>query len=349
MTPVDSKRMSDANLSDRKLEHIRIVLEEDVEPAPSPFQRYRLPYRALPELDLNEVSPATTLLGRRLSMPLLISSMTGGPEATARINEHLARAAQAEGAALALGSMRVCLREPATLASFRVRRFCPDIPLFANVGLIQLNNGVAIDDLAHLVDEIDADGIFLHLNALQEAIQPEGQTNFRGLVARLASVVAHLRVPVLAKEVGSGIDFQSAQLLVQAGVRMIDVAGTGGTSWSQVEGYRRDDRLGHLFRDVGVPTDRALIQARTLPGVALIAGGGVRSGLDMAKALILGATLAGAAKPFLRPALDSHEAVAEVIRGWRHELKVAMFACGAANLQALRSLSFEAPDQGGAQ
>ncbi len=340
--------MSDANLSDRKLEHIRIVLEEDVEPVPSPFQRYRLPYRALPELDLNEVSSATTLLGRRLSLPLLISSMTGGPEATARINEHLARAAQAEGAALALGSMRVCLRDPTTLASFRMRRFCPDVPLFANVGLIQLNNGVTVEDLTHLVEEIDADGIFLHLNALQEAIQPEGQTNFRGLVARLASVVARLPVPVLAKEVGSGIDFHSAQLLVQAGVRMIDVAGTGGTSWSQVEGYRRDDRLGHLFGDVGVPTDRALLQARNLSGVTLIAGGGVRSGLDMAKALIMGASLAGAAKPFLRPALTSTEAVAEVIRGWRHELRVAMFACGAADLQALRSVILEAPVSGGA-
>ncbi len=333
--------MSDANLSDRKLEHIRIVLEEDVEPAPSPFQRYRLPYRALPELDLSAIATGTQWFGRQLSFPLLISSMTGGPEATARINEHLARAAQAEGAALALGSMRVCLRQPETLASFRVRRYCPDVPLFANVGLIQLNHGVALEDLQHLVDEIEADGLFLHLNALQEAIQPEGQTNFSGLLAKLADVVARLRVPVLAKEVGSGIDAESARLLVQAGVRILDVAGTGGTSWSLVEGYRREDRLGHLFRDVGVPTDRALIQARHLPGVTLIAGGGVRSGLDMAKALVLGATLAGAAKPFLRPALDSPEAVAQVIREWRHELKVAMFACGAADLQALHGLMLD--------
>lgn len=327
--------MSDSQISDRKLEHIRIVLEEEVEPLPSPFARYRLPYRALPNLNLDEVDASTEFLGSRLSMPLIISSMTGGPEAAAHINKNLATAAEEMGVALALGSMRICLQDAQSGSSFKVRHLCPNVPLLANIGLVQLNYGVGVDQIKYLIDLVEADGLYLHLNALQEAVQPEGDTAFKGLVDKLTKIIPQLPVPVLAKEVGAGIDTHSAKVLLEAGVQWIDVAGTGGTSWAQVEGHRRQDRLGHVFRALGIPTDEALVHTRDIDGIRLIASGGIRNGLELATAITLGAKIGASAKPFLAPALDSADDVCAEIRQWKREFEVAMFATGSANLEEL--------------
>ncbi len=325
-------------IDQRKSDHIRIIMEKPVEPLPSPFARYRLPYRALPELDLAEIETETTFLGKSLAFPFLISSMTGGPDKTRLINRRLAQAAERAGVALALGSMRFALEEPESWASFEVRELCPSVPLLANIGLVQLNYGVGADELNLLVDRIRADGLFLHVNPLQEAVQPEGDTNFKDLIPKLAEMVRRVEVPILVKEVGTGIDLETARALAGIGIRWLDVAGSGGTSWAWVEGYRRPDRLGHLFKEVGIPTDIALQQAATIEDLNLIGGGGIRSGMDMAKALMMGAHLASAAKPLLEPALQGVDSLSAVLASFRRELVTAMFCVGARTLGQLREI-----------
>lgn len=326
------------HLHQRKLEHLDIVLERDVEPERSSFDRYRLPYRALPEVDFAAIDPSCSFFERQLSFPFLISSMTGGPEKAGLINRNLAIAAQEVGVALGLGSMRVLLTDPDAVSSFKVRHLCPDIPIFANLGLVQLNYGCGLDEVKRLVDMVEADGIFLHVNPLQEAIQPEGDTNFKGLLRRLEAIVPKLEVPIVVKEVGAGMDKASARRLLDIGIRWIDASGTGGTSWAAVEGFRREDRLGALFKDVGLPTSELLRSLSDFDGLHLIGSGGVRSGVDVAKALILGAEMVGAAKPFLPCALKSEAACVATLQQWLHEFKVAMFCCGVTCVEDLHLL-----------
>lgn len=326
------------NLHQRKLEHLDIVLKREVEPVVSSFDSYRLPYRALPEVDFSQIDASCTFFDKQLAFPFLISSMTGGPLKAGHINRNLAIAAQEVGVALGLGSMRVLLESPDSVESFNVRHLCPDVPIFANLGLVQLNYGCGLDEVQRLVDMVEADGIFLHVNPLQEVIQPEGDTNFKGLLRRLEAIVPKLSVPIVVKEVGAGMDKGSAQKLMDVGIRWIDASGTGGTSWAAVEGFRRDDRLGSLFQDVGLPTSELLRSLRDFDDLHLIGSGGVRSGVDVAKALILGAEMVGAAKPFLASALDSAEACVALLREWLHEFKVAMFCCGVTCVEDLHLL-----------
>ena len=328
-------------MQQRKLEHIHIVTKEQVEPHPSSFDGYRIPYRALPELDLNEIDTSCHFLGKRLSFPFLVSSMTGGPERAAVINKNLAEACEQVGAALGLGSMRVLLRDPGAASSFKVRHLCPSVPLLANLGLVQLNYGVGADEVNLLIDTVEADGIFLHVNPLQEAVQPEGDTDFSGLLGKLERLIPKIPVPVIVKEVGSGIDPVTAQRLADIGVEWVDVAGAGGTSWTRVEGYRRQDRLGQVMKEICISSDQALIGARDIPGLRLIGSGGVRTGLDVAKAIALGADLVGTAKPFLEPAIDGVEPCLALLRLFKKELAVAMFAAGAPNLSALKKIALQ--------
>ena len=328
-------------LNRRKLEHLQIVRNQPVEPVPSPFDAYRLPYKALPEIDMAEIETGVQFLGRQLSIPLLISSMTGGPEKAGVINRNLAIAAEEVGVAMGLGSMRTVLKHPETLASFQVRKFCPSVPLFANMGLVQLNYGYGASEINSLIDAVEADGIFLHVNPLQEAIQPEGDTNFKDLLPKLERLIPKIKAPIIIKEVGSGIDPNTAQRLADIGVQWVDVAGMGGTSWAWVEGYRREDRLGALFRDVGLTTDQALLGASTIKGLQLIGSGGIRSGLDMAKALMLGANIAGSAKPFLEPALESAEACVASLAQFELEFRTAMFCVGARNVAQLKEMDLQ--------
>lgn len=327
----------------RKADHLRISLEEDVRfpRLNTGLERYRFVHRALPELDLAAIDLCTRLLGKSLQLPLLISSMTGGtPEAEA-INRHLAQAAQARGVAIGLGSQRAALESPALARTFQVRDVAPDILLLANLGAVQLNYGYTVEHCRRAVEMVAADALILHLNPLQEALQAEGNQDWAGLLCKIETVCRALDVPVVVKEVGWGICEEVARQLAEAGVTAIDVAGAGGTSWSEVERHREGNaarrHLAAAFSDWGIPTAEALLAARRgAAHLPLIASGGIRSGIDVAKTLALGATAAGIATPFLKAAAISAEAVVEMIDQIGAELQVAMFCAGAGNVAALR-------------
>lgn len=330
-------------IEDRKTDHIRLSLHEDVQ-APnlrSGFDAYAFVHQALPEIDLASIELDTDFLGRKLRAPVLISSMTGGTELGRTINRNLAIAAQRHGLAMGLGSQRIVIEHPASQETFEVRDVAPDVFLVGNVGAVQLNYGFDLETCQRLVDLTRADALYLHLNPLQEAVQPEGNTDFRGLLDRIAAVARGLSVPVLVKEVGNGIAPDTARRLFAAGVAAIDVAGAGGTSWARIEGKRTPGltaTLGETFADWGLPTAEALRLARAeLPDHPLVASGGIRDGLEVAKALALGADLVGLAMPFLEAATRSPEAVEEVITRLLAELRVAMFCLGARTIAELRA------------
>jgi isopentenyl-diphosphate delta-isomerase len=332
----------------RKVDHIRIVLGEDVaaKGVATGFAAYRLPHSAIPELDFAEVDTRTTFLGKSIGAPLLISSMTGGAAVAEKINLALAEAAEHLGLPMGVGSQRAAVADPRLAATYQVRRVAPRIPLLANLGAVQLNYGFGVEQCRRAVDMIEADALILHLNPLQETVQPEGNTNFKGLLGKIEQVCRALEVPVVAKEVGNGIGGQDARRLFDAGVRVIDVAGAGGTSWSEVERFRQQGdqgrRVAGAFADWGIPTTECVRQVRAaIPEATVIASGGVRSGVDVAKAIALGADLAGTAKPALVSAIDERgaEAVVEGLQAFTRELRVAMFCAGCATLADLRALS----------
>lgn len=328
----------------RKIDHIRIVLGEDVaaKGVHTGFGAYRLPHTALPELDLADVDTRTRFLGKTISAPLLISSMTGGASVAERINLALAEAAEHLGLPMGVGSQRAAVVDTRLAATYQVRRVAPRIPLLANLGAVQLNYGFGVDQCRRAVEMIEADALILHLNPLQEAVQPEGNTNFKGLLARIEQVCRALEVPVVVKEVGNGIGGHDARRLYECGVRVIDVAGAGGTSWSEVERFRQPDELGRrvagAFANWGIPTSECIREVRAaLPDVTIIGSGGVRSGVDVAKAIALGADLAATARPALSSAIDERgaEAVVEGLTAFIRELRVAMFCAGCASLADL--------------
>lgn len=330
-------------LEQRKAEHLRINLERDVRfpRLTSGLERYRFVHCALPDLALTGVDLSTAFLGKPLRLPLLISSMTGGTAEAGRINRHLAAGAQAAGIALGLGSLRAAIEEPDLADTFRVRRWAPDILLLSNLGAVQLNAGLTPDDCRRAVDMVEADGLILHLNPLQEALQADGNTDWRGLLAKIETVCRRLSVPVVVKEVGWGLSAGIARRLAEAGAAAVDVAGAGGTSWSQVEMHRADGerrrRVCAEFADWGIPTADALLQVRAaLPALPLIASGGLRSGMDLAKVLALGADMAGMAGPFLAAADISAEAVADLAGELADVLRTAMFCLGIGDLRALK-------------
>jgi len=329
-------------ISTRKSDHIRINLEEDVRSGlSSGLEHYRFIHQAAPELNLEEIDLNLKLFGRALRAPILISSMTGGTPEAAAINCILATAAQETGIAMGLGSQRAAIEHPELASTFQVRQVASDVLLFANLGAIQLNYGYSVEHCQRAVEMIAADGLILHFNALQEAVQPEGDTRFTGLLRKIETVCRALPVPVIAKEVGWGFSEQAARQLAEAGVSAIDVAGAGGTSWSQVEMHRANDeyqaRLAAAFIDWGIPTAEAIQNVRrATPQLTVFASGGLRDGIDIAKCIALGATLGGMASPFLKAAAQSQEAIIQTIRLLQRQIQVCMFATGAANLGQLR-------------
>ena len=326
----------------RKKEHLELCLDTKtiLGPPGSGLASYTFVHNALPDLDIDEIDIETTFLGKRLKAPLLISSMTGGFSLARKVNRNLAAAAQELGLAMGVGSQRVAIEEPSAADSFQVREIAPDILLLANLGAVQLNYGYGLDQCRRAVEMIDADAFIFHLNVLQEAVQPEGNRNFSGLTAKIAAICRELEVPVVAKEVGSGISAEVAVRLARAGVKAIDVAGKGGTSWYAVEASRAakaGQPVDVSFADWGIPTDQSLIAIReVLPQMTLVASGGIRSGLDMAKAIALGADMAALGQPLLAPALESAEKVVKALRSIIYEIKVAMLCVGARDLGALR-------------
>jgi isopentenyl-diphosphate delta-isomerase len=328
----------------RKTDHLRINLEQDVTSGiTTGLERVGLIHQALPEFSLKQVNSQLSLFGRILSVPLIISSMTGGTQVAGVINRTLAEAAQTCQVAMGLGSFRAALDHPEVSASFKVRKMAPDILLFANLGAIQLNYGIDQQTCLRVVQECDADALILHLNPLQEALQLEGETDFSGLLKKIEGICRVLPVPVVVKEVGWGISVETARLLAGAGVSAIDVAGAGGTSWSQVEMHRLEDpylaQVAAAFHRWGIPTTESIrIIRKEFPRMILFASGGLRSGVDIAKCIALGATAGGMAGPFLKAASDSLESVTHTIDTIKQQFRVAMFACGAKDLKALSAV-----------
>ena len=339
--------MTNPQTGARKDEHIRINLEEDVsfDQVTTGLERYRFTHQALPECDLADVDTTTRFLDHLLAFPMLIASMTGGTQRTGDINRMLAEVAQAVGIGMGLGSMRAALEDPQVLATFQVRRYAPDILLLANLGAVQLNYGCGPDACRRLVDLVEADGLFLHLNPLQEALQPEGDTRFTGIVRRIEAVCRALEVPVIVKEVGWGLSAKAARMLIEAGVAALDVAGAGGTSWSQVEMHRGQNtvqrEVAAAFRNWGIPTAQAIQDVRRVaPEIPLIASGGLRTGVDIAKALALGTDVATMAAVLLQ-AVNSPQALYERIEIIRRQLTIAMFATGAPTIVQLKQTNLE--------
>ena len=333
----------DTQITSRKEDHLRVNLEEDVVSGlANGLEAYRLIHQALPELALDEVELGQSLFGVQQRVPVLVSSMTGGTERAGRINRHLALAAEQVGLAMGVGSQRAAIENPELASSFRVRKFAPGILLFANLGAVQLNAGYGVDECRRAVEMIDANALVLHLNPLQEALQPEGQTDFRRLVEKIAALRVKLGVPIIVKEVGWGISVEAARLLYDAGVDALDVAGAGGTSWSQVEMHRQSDpywaQTAAAFRDWGIPTAESLRAVKPVfHDRPVFASGGLHTGVEIAKCLALGASLGGMAGTFLRAADESLEATVRTMQMIVEQVRIAMFACGARNLAELNA------------
>jgi isopentenyl-diphosphate delta-isomerase len=323
----------DAPISKRKADHISININQDVQSGLSAgFENYHFRHEAVPELSLSQVDTSTSFLGKNLSAPILISSMTGGVAHARGLNEALARAAEELHLAMGVGSQRAALVHPETRDSFKIRRWAPTALLFANLGAVQFNYGFGLAECQAAVEMIEADALILHFNSLMEAVQPEGDTDFSNLLPKIEQICSNLGVPVIAKEVGWGIDARTAKRLVDVGVSVIDVAGAGDTSWSEVEAYRLNgvpQTIARSFKDWGIPTTLCLedLSAADL-NVPFIASGGLENGIDLAKSLALGASLGGFARKLLGPANESYEALLGTLTAIKSELQLCMFACG---------------------
>ncbi|MDN4071488.1 type 2 isopentenyl-diphosphate Delta-isomerase [Fictibacillus terranigra] len=332
------------NTEKRKNEHIEIALNKDVtgNNITTGFENYRFKHNALPEINFTDIDLSSVFLGKPIKAPFLISSMTGGTMQAYEINKALALAAEAHGWAIGLGSMRAAIENEGTAYSFRIRKYAPSAPIIANLGAVQLNYGYGIKECRRAVEIAEADGLVLHLNGLQEIFQPEGDVNFSNLLKKIEDAAKNMPVPLGVKEVGMGIDRETAQKLIDAGVQFIDVAGAGGTSWIQVEKYRSKDRMreraAEAFQDWGYSTAEALLDVRNYSAdVPLIASGGLNNGVDAAKALSLGANLAGFGRTLLREAVDDEQAIHLRLNQIEFELRTAMFGIGAVSLAELAS------------
>lgn len=328
--------------SKRKIEHLRLCAKSNVEArtVSAGFEDVSLVHRALPELDIDELDLSVEFLGKRLNAPFLIASITGGHPDTIPVNAALAAAAEELGVGMGVGSQRAAIDDPAQEESFRVvRDKAPHAFVYGNVGAAQLRE-YGVEGVEKLIEMIDADAVAIHLNFLQEAVQPEGDRNASGCLEMIAEICPRLGVPVIVKETGAGISREDAVLLKKAGVSAIDVGGVGGTSWAGVEVYRAKERkdtlcehLGDLFWDFGIPTVASIIESKV--SLPIIATGGVRTGLDIAKSLALGASVASAALPFVGPALEGKTAVSKVLSRMLAEFKAAMFLCGCGSINDL--------------
>lgn len=333
----------------RKGEHLSVITSRDVlSRTPPGWDDIRLVHCALPEVDLAEVDTGVDLLGRRLRLPLVIASMTGGHPAALAVNRVLAQAAAAYGIAMGVGSQRAALRDPSLRHTYAVvRQEAPEAFIIGNIGAPQLveQDGtppLTLDEVREIVGMVEADALAVHLNYLEEAVMTEGDRRARGSRDAIARLAAELKVPIVAKETGAGLSAEVALTLRDAGVRALDVGGLGGTTFAAVEGARaeasgdlRGKRLGEAFREWGIPTAISVVQARSA-GLPVIATGGVRTGLDAARAIALGATMVGVARPLLLAALDGYDAVASWIEQFAAELRTALFLTGSGSLADLQ-------------
>ncbi|ORB32506.1 type 2 isopentenyl-diphosphate Delta-isomerase [Mycolicibacterium parafortuitum] len=326
-------------LQHRKRRHIDVCLTEpvDYQTVTTGLERYQLPYNALTQTDLGTVDLGTEFFGARLRAPVLIGAMTGGAELSGTINRNLAAAAQRLGVGMMLGSQRVMIDDAVAAKSFDVRGVAPDILVIGNIGLAQVQPTM-LPALAAVLDRVGANGLAVHTNPLQEAMQHHGDTDFSGSMARLRGVVESIGYPVMLKEVGHGIGAAAAAQLVDCPVAAVDVAGAGGTSWARIEQFVRYGEVRYpALAEWGIPTAQALTEVRrVLPGVPLVASGGIRTGMDAAKALAMGAEVVAVARPLLAPAVESVDAVVDWLERFIDELLVCLHGSGAADLAALR-------------
>ena len=329
-----------APIENRKSDHIQINLEADVRSGlTSGLENYQFIHEALPELDLNQVDTTLNLFGKKLAAPILISSMTGGTELAGEINQRLAEAAQECGLAMGVGSQRAAFEDPTQIPTYAItRKVAPNILLFANLGAVQLNYGYTTDECRRVVDMIQADALILHLNPLQEAVQVGGDTNFGNLAKKIETICRELDKPVIGKEVGWGISERTAKILADCGVAAIDVAGAGGTSWSQVEMHRAPDeftrQLAATFVGWGIPTADSILSVKhAAPNLPIFASGGIKDGLDIAKCIALGATLGGMAGNFLKASAVSREKIIDLVRLTARQIQVSMFTAGIVDLK----------------
>jgi isopentenyl-diphosphate Delta-isomerase len=331
----------------RKEDHLQICLNEQVQfqGITTGLEDYYFIHQALPEANLADIDLSTEFLGKSLTAPLIISSMVGGIGTAAKINRNLAQAAQSLGLAMGVGSQRSMIEDPKVIRTFRVREVAPDILLLANLGAVQLNYGYGIKECIRAVESIGADALILHLNPLQEALQAEGNTNFTGLLKKIKEICRGLQVPVVIKEVGAGISQSVAEKLVRAGVSAIDVSGAGGTCWSEIERRRATDDISNnvalSFSSWGIPTTETIRMVRQVsPQLPIIASGGIRTGVDVAKVIALGSNAAGIAGPLLKVANSSVRETEDYLKEIMESLRVAMFCIGATNIKELKSSPF---------
>lgn len=324
----------------RKKDHIRICVNDEVESGLTGLENYYFKHKALPEIDFDKIDTSVIFLGKKLKAPILISSLTGGTKEAFLINKNLAKAAERCGVAMALGSGRVAISKPETAFSFRVRRYAKDIILLVNLGAVQLNYGFGLKECKKAMEMVEADGLIFHVNPIQEAIQPEGDHDFSGLLDKIGKIAKDLGKPVIVKEVGFGISGLTARQLYKRGIKIVDVAGWGGTNWALIESKRRKEKehLGEVFSDWGISTVEAIKECRQIEGLTVIGSGGVRNGVEIAKCLALGADVVGIGLPFLKPALESSLAVEKKIEELVMELKIAMFGAGVKNIKELREV-----------
>jgi isopentenyl-diphosphate delta-isomerase len=327
------------SIEKRKADHIKICLADKAQAkkATAGFEDIQFVHRALPEIDREKISLKTTFLGKKLNAPIIVGAMTGGTPQANHINASIACAVEKLGLGMGVGSQRAAIVDQKHEESFNVaRKNAPTAFLIANVGGIQLLNGFGIKEVKKAVEMIDADAVAVHLNPLQEAIQPEGQTNFRGVLTKIKELAAAIDTPLIVKETGAGISAEDAKALEEAGVKAIDVSGVGGTSFAAVEFYRSSDKearvqrfLGEAFWDWGIPTAVSLVEAAQTVKLPLIASGGVRTGTDVAKALALNASLASISQPILKPAVKSAEDTEDKLACLIEELRNTLFLVGA--------------------
>ncbi|WP_112179505.1 MULTISPECIES: type 2 isopentenyl-diphosphate Delta-isomerase [Paraliobacillus] len=332
------------SINKRKAEHIKLCLTDQVtgNNIKTGMESVRLVHNALPEIDFEKVSLATSFLGYERSAPFLISSMTGGAEMAETINRNLAIAAEEKGWTFALGSTRALVENKEYRPSFQIRKYAPTVPIIANLGAVQLNYGFGVDKCRQIIDITEANALVLHLNAIQEVIQTGGDTNFSSLLGKIEQLCKELDVPVGIKEVGWGIDGATAKKLRDVGIAFIDVAGAGGTSWSQVEKLRSKDKVkkeaAEAFVDWGIPTVESIVSVREhVKDIPIIASGGMKTGLDAAKAIAIGSDMVGFARSILREATESVEQLIELMETRELELQMAMFALGVSSIDELKT------------
>ncbi|MDR3222791.1 MAG: type 2 isopentenyl-diphosphate Delta-isomerase [Methanobrevibacter sp.] len=322
-------------ISDRKLEHLLICEHFDVQykNKKTGFNDVEFIHNSLPEIDMEKINLSTKKFGKKLDVPLFITAITGGHPKAASINKELAIAAETEKIGLGIGSQRAAIENSELEYTYNIaRENAPSTILVGNIGASQVNYGM------QAIEILDADILAIHLNPLQEAIQIEGDVDSIGIINSIGEIVDNVNVPVMVKETGAGISAENAKLLESKNVNFIDVAGAGGTSWAGVETYRLKDKyLGELFWDWGIPTAISTVEVSNSVNIPVISSGGIRSGLDAAKAIALGADAVGMALPFLKKACISTDAIINFIQNFKKSLKLAMFLVGASNIEELKT------------